>query len=95
MALHGPSPLRAAVVTFLAFVTIGFVPLAPCVFGVSDPYWLSTGSTLLVFFAVGAWKSLFIVEGWFTSGLETLALGGGAAGVAYGVGVLLSDLAGV
>lgn len=95
LPLNGPSPLRAALATFFAFVAIGFVPLAPFVFNASDPYMWSTGATLLVFFAVGAWKSRFIVEGWFVSGLETLALGAGAAGVAYGIGVLLRDLAGV
>jgi len=95
LALQGPSPFRAALVTFVAFVVVGFVPLAPFVFGAAQPYLWSAGMTLLVFFAVGAWKSLFIVEGWFVSGLETLALGGGAAGVAYGVGVLLRDFAGM
>lgn len=89
----GPVPWKAALWTFSAFVLVGAIPLAPFLLG-SGSYASSAALTGVAFFLVGASKSRFVVQSWWTAGLETLALGGGAAGLAYGVGLLLRDIAG-
>jgi VIT1/CCC1 family predicted Fe2+/Mn2+ transporter len=98
LALRGPSPLRAGAVTFLAFVAVGLVPLLSFLGRYAfpqisyDPYPWSTGITAVIFFAVGTFKAQFVHQRWYWSGLETLALGGGAALLAYLIGVLLRGL---
>lgn len=95
IALRGPNPLRAAVTTFYAFLLVGIVPLLPflasIVFGMhlAGPYVWSTVLTTLAFFAVGAFKSRFVEQQWWRSGVETLAVGGAAAILAYLCGMLL------
>ncbi|MCA9062359.1 MAG: VIT1/CCC1 transporter family protein [Planctomycetaceae bacterium] len=99
LPLHTPSATRAAITTFLAFVTIGSLPLAPFIleFVVGKPltwtYHISTGLTAIAFFLIGAAKSRFVMQKWQFAGLETLAVGGIAAGLAYVAGLLLGDLA--
>jgi VIT1/CCC1 family predicted Fe2+/Mn2+ transporter len=99
VALSGPIPWRSALTTFLAFVLVGALPLAPFLSGAVGFPWeyayeASAVLTGFAFFLVGAAKSRFVNESWWGSGLETLALGGGAAGLAYAVGLILRDLAG-
>lgn len=93
------SPVRAALVTFVAFVTVGFVPIMPYVAariampGVeSGTFTVSAWATAIVFFAVGALKSRVTDTRWWRCGLETLAMGGVAAVVAYAVGAFLQHL---
>lgn len=99
LPLMGPSAIRAAVVTMVAFVFVGLVPLLPFLVSyfaaveVAQPYLASTVMTGVAFFAVGAGKSRFIDESWIRAGLETLAVGGAAAGLAYLVGLLFSGMA--
>jgi vacuolar iron transporter family protein len=95
----GPIPWRAALMTFVAFVLVGSVPLVPFLIGwVSSPwamaYEASALLTAVAFFLIGAAKSRFVAESWWTSGLETLALGSGAAALAYAVGLALRDVTG-
>lgn len=99
LSLEGPSPIRAAAATFGAFAAVGSVPLLPFVLGyvrqgaISDPFLWSTVFTMAAFFGVGAAKSRFVGRRWYTSGLETLLVGGSAALLAYVVGALLKGLA--
>jgi VIT1/CCC1 family predicted Fe2+/Mn2+ transporter len=103
MSLHGPSPLRAAAITFGAFVVVGALPLAAHLYQVlgppdarlASPFLWSSLLTGVAFFGVGAAKGRFVEERWWASGLETLAVGGCAASLAHLVGLLLGDLAGV
>ena len=94
LALDGPRAGKAAATTFVAFVLVGFIPLAPFLFGVENAFTWSAVLTGVSFFAVGAWKSRFVLQGWLMAGLETLALGGGAAVLAYLTGAALKGLAG-
>lgn len=100
IALAGPDPIRAAITTFVAFVLVGFLPLlvfiaelfAPDT--VANPYLWSTLITSAAFFGVGTAKSWFIEQPWYREGFETLVVGGAAAALAYGVGMLLGGLVG-
>jgi VIT1/CCC1 family predicted Fe2+/Mn2+ transporter len=95
LQLEKPSPIRAAASTFVAFVVAGFVPLIPFVLFRLTPtatFVMSTVLTFLTFLVIGALKGLVVNRPWLASGLETLIVGGTAAALAYGVGVLLRGL---
>lgn len=98
LSLDGPSPIRAAAATFGAFAAVGLIPLLPFISGyvrqgaVVSPFFWSALLTAAAFFGVGAAKSRFVGRRWYTSGLETLLVGGSAAVLAYFVGVLLKGL---
>jgi VIT1/CCC1 family predicted Fe2+/Mn2+ transporter len=97
--MDGSNPLVAAAATFVAFLSVGFVPLAPFVFewvtsAAMAPFAWSVAATALAFFVVGALKSPFVGEHWLRSGAETFVLGGAAASLAFLVGTALRDLVG-
>ena len=87
-----PRPLRAALTTFAAFVACGLVPPVPFLLALQAPFGPSVAATMLVFVAIGAVKSRWTGETAWRAGGETLLIGGVAAGIAYGVGVLLGGL---
>ncbi|CAK8993401.1 Vacuolar iron transporter 1 (AtVIT1) [Durusdinium trenchii] len=99
LSLTVPSAWRAATTTFVAFLVIGLLPLIPFLLqlvpsvNIPAPYVLSTFMTGLAFFAVGAGKSRFVEQSWYWSGFETLAVGGGAAGLAFVCGAILKSVA--
>jgi VIT1/CCC1 family predicted Fe2+/Mn2+ transporter len=83
-----PHPMRAALATFGAFMVAGMIPLVPFLFGVNDAFTWSAALTLVVFFGIGAMKSVWSLAPWWRSGLETLLIGGVAAALAYAVGTV-------
>lgn len=87
------SPGAAAASTFSAFLLCGLAPLLPFLFGMKNAFGLSIALTGAVFFAIGSVKSKWSTAPWWRSGLETLAVGSAAAGLAYLIGVLLRGLA--
>ena len=93
------NPVRAATATLVAFVVVGFLPLAVFVYDlalpgdVAQPFLWSAAMTAGAFFVVGAAKGRFVDHAWWRSGLETLAVGGIAAVLAYVVGVALEGVA--
>ena len=93
-----PNELRAAATTLLAFLTVGFLPLAAYVFDLITPgevdqaFAWSAAMTGIAFFVVGSMKSRFVEQSWWRSGSETLAVGGLAAILAYAVGALLKGV---
>lgn len=92
------SPMRGAGATFVAFLLIGFIPLAPFVWQtaagaeIDNTFFWSAVATGVAFFVVGAAKTKFVESRWWLEGLKTLALGGSAAAVAYVVGNLLQGV---
>ena len=99
LALRTPSPWRAALATFSAFLLVGAIPLAPFLLewfagGAPNPYLWSTLFTGLAFFFVGALKGRFVEHSWYVSGAESLAVGGAAAGLAYAAGAVLGGWVG-
>ena len=83
-----PHPMRAALATFGAFLVAGMVPLMPFLLGLPDAFLWSSVATCVTFAAVGAYKSIWSLAPWWRSSLETLAIGGTAATIAYFVGTL-------
>ena len=92
------SEIRSALSTLLAFITVGFLPLAVYVYDAIAPgeidraFAWSAVMTGVAFFAVGSLKARFVEQRWWRSGLETLAIGGLAATVAYFAGALLQSV---
>jgi VIT1/CCC1 family predicted Fe2+/Mn2+ transporter len=92
------SSLRAALVTLVAFVIVGAIPLISFVINwivpgtIANPFLWSSVLTGVAFFAIGASKSRFVVQHWMWCGIETLAVGGIAASIAYGIGLLLEGM---
>lgn len=95
--LHGlspvePHPMRAALFTFGAFLVAGMVPLLPFLLALPFSFAVATALTLATFFAIGAYKSRWSLAPWWRSGVETLAIGGVAAGIAYLVGSVFAGM---
>ncbi len=93
-----PSPLRAAAATMAAFLVVGFLPLAVYVADLAvpgripAPFAWSAASTALGFLVVGALKAGVVGQRRVRGALETLAVGGAAAALAFAVGVLLQGV---
>lgn len=92
------SPLRAAVATFVAFVVVGALPLVVFLLNllspelIGHPFLVSGIMTAAGFFAVGIAKARIVRQEWWKGGIQTLALGGSAAAVAYLVGTVLQGV---
>jgi VIT1/CCC1 family predicted Fe2+/Mn2+ transporter len=91
------SPIRAGVVTFVAFFALGLIPVltyvASYLFGFNGDLFLTTVIlTLVAMFAVGSVRSLVIKKKWYIAGLEMLVIGGTVALVSYYTGFFISTL---
>ena len=83
---------RAGMATFTAFVIVGFIPLIPFLlplFGPSNRWVWSSTFTALTFAGIGWMKSAVLEHSKVRSVLETLLSGGGAALLAYWIGMWL------
>jgi len=92
------SPRRAALVTFIAFVLFGSIPLIPFVFPIQaqQRLFLISGVLSAAAFAIlGVWKGVMLHRPPVRSGLQTFLIGSIAAVLAYGVGAVLHSLFGV
>jgi len=88
-----PFPFRHALATFAAFVIAGTIPLVSYVLTLRESAFASASLlTLAALFGVGAARSLVTDTPWYRAGAEMLIVGAAAAGVAYGVGDLVSRL---
>lgn len=86
------SPLKAATMTFIAFVLCGSVPLLPYAAMLEEPALPATIMTATTFFGIGSLRSHWSPAPWWRAGLGTLAIGMLAASAAYVVGGLLKGL---
>jgi VIT1/CCC1 family predicted Fe2+/Mn2+ transporter len=92
------SALKNGLATFCAFGIAGSVPLLVYLAGLlisipaSNEFMISIVLSGVALFGLGAGKVKLTGLDWWKSGLEMLLVGGLAAGVAYGVGALLSGI---
>ncbi|WP_292936959.1 VIT1/CCC1 transporter family protein [Noviherbaspirillum sp.] len=94
----GASPWRAALTTFVAFLTAGAIPLIPLFFNalpVQRQFVLSAALAALVFFLIGMLKSLVFARPVIRSGLSTLLTGSVAAGLSFMTGYVLRAVMGI
>ena len=78
------SPLKAALSTFVAFALFGSIPLIPYLVG--GGLLSSAVATSVAFLLIGSFKSRWSLRPAWRSGLETLVIGGVAAGLAFAAG---------
>jgi len=95
LGLEEPDPKRApqsAVTIGLSYVAGGLLPLSPYALGLplSVAFVWSVGVTLLALLAFGAVKARFTGVPVVRGALQTVVVGGVAAGVAYGLARLVS-----
>jgi len=93
-----PNALRAALSTFVAFLSVGAVPLAPFLvpgLPMQQQFVISAGLAGVMFFAIGMLKSLVFAKPVWRSGLGTLLTGGAAASLAYLTGFVLRTVFGI
>lgn len=83
-----PSPLVAAISSFLCFAVGALVPLLPFLFGL-NVLLLGLGIGGIGLFIAGALVSRFTTRSWWFNGLRQLVFGAIAAGATYGVGALI------
>ena len=98
MVLEDHNATKGGLATFVAFCLIGLIPLLPYLINwfiadvITAPFLWSSILTGIAFVSVGAMKSRFVNQHWLMASLETLAIGGVAAILAYAVGVLLKGI---
>jgi VIT1/CCC1 family predicted Fe2+/Mn2+ transporter len=99
LQLRPLSEWRSGLATFVAFVLAGFVPLLPTMLWFRQPaessFLFSSLATAATFFAVGLVRGRLGNRRMLVTGIETLALGGAAALIAFAVGALLEQFASV
>jgi vacuolar iron transporter family protein len=96
LQIEGPQPVRAGLATFLAFGAVGLIPLLPFLVpgGIlaADRFLTSAIVTAFAFAGIGVVKASVLERPILRSGAETLLIGGGAAVLAYAIGLLLGNL---
>lgn len=98
LLLNPPSPRRVAIVTFVAFILAGLIPLSPLLLshqlGADLTFLASAVATTVGFAFIGAVRGKVSHEPILPSSVETVVIGGIAAALAYGVGALLRSFTG-
>lgn len=89
-----PHAVKHGLATLMAFVLAGGVPLLTFAGGISADrqFAVAAALTFATLFAVGASRSAVAGGRWWRSGLEMLAVGAVAAGVAFAIGRLLAGI---
>ena len=97
LQVDGPSPFRAGLTTFIAFLLVGLFPLLLLLLSplsLSSRFIASAVVTALAFFAVGVAKGKVLGRPAIPSGFKTLLMGSAAASIACGIGYVLDALYG-
>ena len=90
-----PKPSISAGVTFLAFISVGAIPLMPYIVSsleMSQKFAISAFLAGTMFFLIGMLKSLALAKPLFLSGARTLLTGGVAAALAYFTAYFLREV---
>jgi VIT1/CCC1 family predicted Fe2+/Mn2+ transporter len=99
LSITPPAPLRAALITFAAFVAAGLAPVVPLAFSrwltADQTFALSAAVTTITFVIIGAIRGKVTDMSMIRAAAETVLVGGVAAAMAYGVGVLLRGWTGM
>jgi vacuolar iron transporter family protein len=84
------SALFSGIATFVSFLAFGFIPLIPyfVTVDVSGAFVSSIGCTAVALTLLGLFRAYFTKDSYIISVIETLLIGGTAAGLAYFVGFL-------
>mgnify|MGYP000995772933 CR=1 FL=1 len=96
---HALPAFKSSLATFVAFIVIGMIPLLPFICAVfvdissSNQFAWSIFATFSAFALLGLVRGKVTKKNLFMTALETIVVGGIAAGIAYGVGVMLKGLA--
>lgn len=91
------SPYVSAFFTFIAFILIGAIPLTPYVLPFSRPdvlFPLSIFLAIFSLFVVGGLRTRVTGRNFLAAGLEMMLIGGGAAAVAYFIGLFIKNFYG-
>jgi len=99
------SPLKNGMVTFVAFLIFGCVPLISYISAVAGDkshvldhvegaFIIASALTLMTMFLLGTLTAKFSPQKWYLSGLWIATNGGAAAGIAYLIGWALSVIVG-
>jgi len=97
---HKKNPRKTALVTFISFLIVGFIPLLSFVIAPLSPFLegkkivLSFVLTGIAFLVVGGIKGKITGKHPIKASLETFAIGGVAAFLAFAVGYLLRGFVG-
>jgi VIT1/CCC1 family predicted Fe2+/Mn2+ transporter len=86
---------RSAIVTFMAFILVGTIPLLPLpakFFNMQQQFILSALFASIMFFLIGILKSFIVDEPLYSSAIRTLLTGSTAAGLAFLTGYLLRNI---
>ena len=97
LPLHGPSPARAGIATFLVFILIGSLPLLPFLIPVlaGPGLFVASGAVAAAaLFGIGFVKGIILDMPRLRAGGETLLMGGGAAVIAFLFGYFLEPMIG-
>jgi vacuolar iron transporter family protein len=88
-------PIRKAIITFIAFVAIGMIPVIAYYTVRDEDYDTKFNTTvvasLMTLFLIGSFKGYASEESVIKSGLKTTILGGAAGAIAYYVAINLSE----
>ncbi len=90
-------PLFHGVMTFMSFVIFGSIPLLPYVLGLEQDsrFSIAIWSTLVSLIVLGLTRSIVTRERLLRGPIEIVSVGALGAFVAYGIGVLLRDIANI